>query len=64
MEKIGQKDLSINKNEEKICFLLLTRARAYKARDEAGQNAVEQSKVDQNMCFLNLRLETPVRKVL
>ena len=45
-------------------FSLLARARAYKARDAAGQNAVEQSKVDQNMCFLNLRLETPVRKVL
>ena len=50
--------------QEKICFSLLARARAYKARDAAGQNAVEQSKVDQNMCFLNLRLETPVRKVL
>ena len=50
--------------QEKICFLLLTRARAYKARDAAGQNAVEQSNVDENMCFLNLRLETPVRKGL
>ena len=44
--------------------LLFTRARAYKARDEVGQNAVEQSKVDQNIYFLNLCLETPVRKVL
>ena len=51
--------------QEKTCFFLLfTQSRAYKARDEVGQNAVGQSKVDQNICFLNLCLETPVRKVL
>ena len=44
--------------------MLFTRSRAYKARDEVGQNAVEESKVDQNICFLKLCLETPVRKVL
>ena len=48
--------------QDTTCFLLFTRSRAYKARDEVWQNVVGQSKVDQSIGFLNLCLETPAQK--